>query len=113
MDHLAVEDTETFYVGRLAGFFKKDLIAEADPEVRAVGRDPFDDRIAQIFSVEFRDAIAEGADAGEEEPVHGVEISRRRHERAFVPEEFQDIEDVTEIAPSVIDDSDAIGHAEQ
>ena len=63
-------------------------------------------------SSKFGDTIAKRAHSRKNEPVDCLKVFRGGHQRALVPEKFEHIKDVPEIASAIVDDTDAIGHGD-
>jgi len=112
VDHLATENTEAFHLGRFLRSFEEHLIAETDPEKGTVRGDPVDDRFPQFLAIQFSDTISKRANTRENETIDGIKVFSGGHEGAFVAKKLEHIEDVPEISPAIIDDTDAIGHGD-
>jgi len=110
LHHLAFEESEAFQPRRFYGTFEKNLVTEADAEERAVLAKPFENGVAELLAIQILYAVAERPDTGKKETVDRIKVRGSRHECTFPSQELEDIENVLEVATSVVDDADSVSH---
>ena len=111
-DDFALKYTEALHAWGLHGLLEQHLVSKADSEKRTVGANPVGNRFTKFLLVEHFNAVAKGTNTRKNQAIDCFEVFRLGNKRAIMLQVFEHVQNVLEVAASVIDHSDFSCHAD-
>ncbi len=101
----AGKESEACHTGRLGAFFKQNLISKTDSQVGSALPQPLEDRLAKVLRVEVGRAVAERADARQDQPGDSLQVCRGADDAGGFAEGEQGVVDALQVTGTVVDQS--------